>query len=87
MSDTEYSRLAAQLGEIQTDVSVIKARLESYPDNCAMLIKHDREIELMKQRCQAVQEAKSKKSISWGAVIGYIIGALAVAIIVKYLPF
>jgi hypothetical protein len=86
MSETEYSRLDGKLSEIALDVGIIKERLISYPDYCAMLIKHDRDIELIKANCATVQEAKKNRRVNWGAVIGYIIGALAVAIIVKYLP-
>ena len=81
MSDTEYGRLAEKLGEIATDIGVIKARLETYNDNCAMLIKHDKDIELIKSNCQAIQDSKKIRSVRWGDVKGAVIGGVLVALI------
>lgn len=93
MSETEYMRLAEKLDAIRSDVSqirtdtdVISTRLSNYDKNCQILLEHDKKIDLIQERCHQVQELKKIKQVNWGAVVGYIIGALAVALIVKFLP-
>lgn len=86
MSETEYSRLAAKLDTISDKVITIDEKLTTYAEFQAQVTRHDKAIDMMEQRCQAVQKLKEKKSINWGAVFGYVVGALLLALIMKYLP-
>ena len=92
MSETEYGRLAAQLTDIseqiastRSDVRVINEKLTSYSEFQAQVTRHDKTLAMIEQRCQAVQDAKSKRSINWGAVMGTVVAALILAALFSYL--
>lgn len=83
MSETEYSRLAAQLTDISIELSAIREKLTSYNDFKDTVTRHELAIQRMDQRCAAVQDAKKLRTINWGAVWGSIIAAVLVAIIMS----
>ena len=86
MSETEYTRLAEQLREVLTAVGVINEKLAGYIEFRQDMQNLKTEVKLMQQHCAAIQNAKLKHTINWGAVWGYIIGAILLALIVKFIP-
>ena len=86
MSETEYSRLAEQLAQVLTAVGVINEKLAGYIEFRQDMQNLKTEVKLMQQNCTAIQAAKEKRTINWGAVWGFIIGAIILALITKYLP-
>ena len=92
MSETEYGRLAAQLTDIseqiastRSDVRVINEKLTGYAEFQAQVTRHDKTLAMIEQRCQAVQDAKARRSINWGAVMGTVVAALILAALFSYL--
>lgn len=72
MSETEFQRLAAQLSEMQSDISVIKERISSYPelkrgyDDNHLAIKLLQQTQAnMQSRCDSVQASKKEKVAPW----------------------
>lgn len=82
MSETEYARLAAQLGDIAIAVGVINEKLTGYVEFKKEMGDLKSEVSLMKQNCKAIQEAKKNYKVNWGAVIGTIIGGSVVGTLV-----
>jgi len=99
MSETQYERLESlimsmkdDLSAVKTDVEVIKTSVKDYPQKVEMVIQHDTDIKLIKQRCLDVQSAKEKKvvqpgAIKTGIIVGVCVGTLIsiVNLIIAYL--
>lgn len=81
MSETEYSRLAAQLTEIATDVATIKEKLVDFPEMKQQVNRNETDIKLIKQRCDTVQAAKSQSGVPWGSVKGSILVGIIVGLV------
>jgi len=88
MSETEFQRLAAQLSEIQTDVSVIKERIASYPelkrgyDDNHLAIKLLQQTQAnMQSRCDSVQASKKEKVAPWITVRNTVIAGSIMLVI------
>lgn len=93
MADESVSRILAKLDELSDRtarlderVSGLSERIDKYNNVTGRMGEIETGVKLMQQKCSAVQEAKKNKSINWGGVFGYLIGAILLALIMKYLP-
>ena len=66
MSETDVSRLSKKLDDVQLVLARIEQKLSGYEEMERSVVRHDKEIELAKQRCQSIQSGKTK--LSWGAI-------------------
>lgn len=83
---TKLDELSDRTARLDERVTGLSERIDKYNNVTGRIGEIESGVKLMQQRCTTVQEAKKNKSINWGSVFGYLIGAIILALIMKYVP-
>jgi len=92
MADDGINRILDKLDELSTNtakleerVTGLSDRIDKYNNVTGRTAEIEKQVELMQQKCGAVQDAKNKASVPWGGVKSGIIVGIIVGIIMLIL--